>query len=61
MERFIVHSIRRGLVVIILWMSTAASVLAQTDPKDWPMYNRDVTGSRHNPGETAITKDNAGI
>ena len=24
------------------------------------MYNRDVLGSRHNPGETAIGKDNAG-
>jgi len=29
-------------------------------PKDWPMYNRDVIGTRFNPGETAIDKSNAG-
>jgi polyvinyl alcohol dehydrogenase (cytochrome) len=28
--------------------------------KDWPMYNRDVKGTRHNPHETAIDKSNAG-
>src|SRR5262249_19343389 len=33
---------------------------AQEDAKDWPMYNRDVIGTRHNPGETAIDKSNAG-
>ncbi len=26
--------------------------------KDWPMYNRDVLGSRHNAGETALDKAN---
>ena len=30
------------------------------DAKDWPMYNHDVIGTRHNPGETAIGRDNAG-
>src|SRR5262245_25909496 len=30
------------------------------DTKDWPMYNRDVLGTRHNRGETAIDKSNAG-
>jgi hypothetical protein len=29
------------------------------DAKDWPMYNRDVIGTRHNPAETSIGKDNA--
>src|SRR5262249_25596929 len=26
------------------------------DPDDWPMYNRDVLGWRHNPNETALNK-----
>ncbi|HWY86297.1 MAG TPA: hypothetical protein VNX28_06220 [Gemmataceae bacterium] len=30
------------------------------DPNDWPMYNRDVIGTRHNTGETAISPENAG-
>jgi polyvinyl alcohol dehydrogenase (cytochrome) len=30
------------------------------DSRDWPMYNYDVLGSRHNRGETAIGRDNAG-
>jgi polyvinyl alcohol dehydrogenase (cytochrome) len=33
---------------------------AQDDAKDWPSYNRDVLGTRHNRGETAIDKTNAG-
>ena len=33
---------------------------AQDNPKDWPMYNRDVLGTRHNRGETAIDRSNAG-
>src|SRR5262249_27556237 len=32
----------------------------QSDPKDWPSYNRDVLGTRHARGETAIGKTNAG-
>jgi polyvinyl alcohol dehydrogenase (cytochrome) len=34
----------------------AASV--SEDPNDWPMYNRDVIGTRHNPGEKALGKEN---
>jgi polyvinyl alcohol dehydrogenase (cytochrome) len=33
---------------------------ARADEKDWPMYNRDVAGSRHNRGETALGPRNAG-
>src|SRR5262245_24053171 len=33
---------------------------AQHDPKDWPTYNCDVIGSRHNRAEDAIDKSNAG-
>jgi glucose dehydrogenase len=28
------------------------------DPKDWPTYNGDVTGARHNAGETALGSKN---
>jgi polyvinyl alcohol dehydrogenase (cytochrome) len=34
--------------------------LALARGQDWPTYNRDVLGSRHNPAETAIGKENAG-
>jgi polyvinyl alcohol dehydrogenase (cytochrome) len=30
------------------------------DPNDWPMYNRDVIGTRHNNGEKALGKDTVG-
>jgi hypothetical protein len=33
---------------------------AADDGKNWPMYNCEVIGSRHNRGETAIDKSNAG-
>jgi glucose dehydrogenase len=36
----------------------AASVSA--DPNDWPMYNRDVIGTRYNTGEKALSKENVG-
>ncbi len=29
---------------------------AQADDRDWPMYNHDVIGTRHNPGETTLDK-----
>ncbi len=32
----------------------------RADDKDWPSYNRDETGHRHNRGETAIGPANAG-
>lgn len=35
-------------------------VSVSADPKDWPMYNRDVIGTRHNPGEKALGRDNVG-
>jgi polyvinyl alcohol dehydrogenase (cytochrome) len=49
----------------LTWPVVLGSVLApalaraQSDAKDWPMYNRDVLGTRHNRGETAIGRDNA--
>jgi polyvinyl alcohol dehydrogenase (cytochrome) len=47
------------LIVLVAFSVDPTAALAQTDAKDWPMYNRDVTGSRHNPGETAINATNA--
>lgn len=49
-----------ALAAIVAVMFFAIGVHAQGDPKDWPMYNRDVIGTRHNPGEKAIDKSNAG-
>jgi polyvinyl alcohol dehydrogenase (cytochrome) len=44
----------------VVWIAlTSAHAHAQDDGKDWPMYNRDVIGTRHNPAETAINKLNA--
>src|SRR6516165_6453525 len=52
------------------WLGAALAVIlgavlvpaagAQDDAKDWPSYNRDVIGTRHNAGEKAIDKSNAG-
>jgi polyvinyl alcohol dehydrogenase (cytochrome) len=35
-------------------------VAVSDDPNDWPMYNRDVVGTRHNPAEKTLGKDNVG-
>jgi polyvinyl alcohol dehydrogenase (cytochrome) len=53
--------IRRAMLPIVLWASLlAARAHAQADAKDWPTYNHDVFGTRYNPGETAIGRENAG-
>src|SRR6478736_320964 len=38
----------------------SAIVSTSSDPNDWPMYNRDVLGTRHNPAEKSLGKDNVG-
>jgi polyvinyl alcohol dehydrogenase (cytochrome) len=47
---------------VVAWiaLTLAGGASAQNDGKDWPMYNRDVLGTRHNPGETALNKSNVG-
>ena len=46
---------------VLAWSACLGPVAcAQSDAKDWPMYNSDVIGTRHNKGETAIGKSNAG-
>src|SRR6185436_11924065 len=37
-----------------------SSASVSVDPNDWPMYNRDVLGTRHNAAETVISPANAG-
>src|SRR5207249_5146616 len=56
---------KRGLRGVALAVLLAAALpwavaRAQDDAKDWPMYNRDVLGTRHNREETALDKSNAG-
>src|SRR5437588_166199 len=48
-----------GLALALWGALTAASVHADDDAKDWPMYNRDVLGTRFNAGERAINPTNA--
>jgi glucose dehydrogenase len=38
--------------------SPVQTAAVSDDPNDWPMYNRDVTGSRHNPAEKTLGKEN---
>jgi polyvinyl alcohol dehydrogenase (cytochrome) len=61
----VVHTVKNGLLggalATLLWAAFFPAVApAQDDAKDWPMYNRDVLGTRHNRGETAIDRSNAG-
>ncbi len=56
-------AIRRAmwhLVLAVLLTRPAATACGQGDPRDWPMYNHDLAGSRYNPGETTIGRTNAG-
>jgi polyvinyl alcohol dehydrogenase (cytochrome) len=34
--------------------------LAEADPADWPMYNHNVQGTRHNAAEKTLDRDNVG-
>jgi polyvinyl alcohol dehydrogenase (cytochrome) len=49
------------MLQIVVWSALSVSFAsAQSGGNDWPMYNRDVVGTRHNPGETAIGRENVG-
>jgi polyvinyl alcohol dehydrogenase (cytochrome) len=53
--------VRRALLAVALWATLpVAFARAQDVDKDWPMYNRDVLGTRHNRGEAAIGRGEAG-
>jgi outer membrane protein assembly factor BamB len=47
-------------LAVALGAALAPAAAAQDDAKDWPTYNRDMLGTRHNRGEKAIDKTNAG-
>jgi len=52
--------VSKALLVVALGASLLPALAhAQEDPKDWPMYNHDVLGSRHNVGEKAVDPSNA--
>ena len=56
-------SIRRAMWHLVLFaMLPAAMARGQRRAiaRDWPMYNHDLAGSRFNPGETTIGRENAG-
>lgn len=40
--------------------ASLASAGVSSDPADWPMYNRDVLGTRHNPAERSLGPGNIG-
>jgi len=46
-------------LAVILSSALAWVTAHAEDDNDWPMYNRDVVGTRHNPAETAIEASNA--
>src|SRR5262245_30116205 len=48
------------LAVALCVALSQADTLAQGDQNDWPTYNRDVIGTRHNAGERTINRSNAG-
>ena len=47
---------RLGILGHALCSSPRGSAHAQADDRDWPMYNHDVLGTRHNAGETTLDK-----
>lgn len=48
------------LVVALCGLIMPQVAVAQDDAGDWPTYNRDVLGTRHNRGETALSKASVG-
>ena len=49
-----------ALLAVSVLAQNPGSILAQTitqDLNDWPMYNRDVLGTRFNPAEKTLTRD----
>ncbi len=49
-----------GLVLLVAAVLCPSFATAKEDTKDWPTYNRDVLGTRHNRGERSIGPANAG-
>src|SRR5262245_14732626 len=54
-------SIRYTLAAVVLGASLApSSAPAQGDPPDWPTYNHDGLGTRYNPAERTLGRENVG-
>ncbi|HEV3023796.1 MAG TPA: hypothetical protein VGX76_15080, partial [Pirellulales bacterium] len=49
----------RVALALSLYVTLPPALARCDDAGDWPMYNRDVLGTRHNPAETAIDASNA--
>lgn len=49
-----------ALVAFACLSALSATAEARPDPRDWPMYNHDVSGTRHNGAETALGPTNVG-
>src|SRR5436309_3497373 len=49
-----------GVALAVVLSAFPATVSNAQEAKDWPMYNRDVLGTRQNREETALGKSNAG-
>src|SRR5262245_4550848 len=41
-------------------VATAKATTPSTDPNDWPTYNHDCMGTRHNPAEKSLRRENVG-
>src|SRR5262249_25816145 len=54
------HWLSGVMLAVVLSVVFPPAVANAQDAKDWPMYNRDVLGTRHNHGETALDKPNVG-
>src|SRR4051812_17563627 len=47
-----------GLIVVAPSARGQQPLAVSADPHDWPTYNRDVLGTRHNPAEKSLGPDN---
>ena len=43
--------LRRALLTFLLGAALVPAARAGDDAQDWPSYNRDVVGTRHNAGD----------
>lgn len=48
------------LAVMLAHLPAGPAKVPAPDAADWPMYNRDVLGTRHNPAEKHLSRDNVG-
>ena len=51
---------RRGIAFAVLWIILVPAAARSQTAGDWPMYNHDVVGSRHNPHETVLNRETVG-